>query len=457
LSSITEIIAGFCKDFSFDDIPIGVVEKAKIYILDAIGAQLAGSRRKETKNLVNFFEQIGGKAESTLITSKAKIPMINAAFVNGEMTHDCGLDDVYPKASLHPASVVISSTLAAAEAEGASGSSYITAVVIGYDVMIRLGESIGPKILYNRGFHPTGICGAFGSAAAVGKILDLSKEKIVRSFGIAGSLVGGLMEFLSDGSTVKRLHSGNASRSGTLAVVLADIGYTGPYTVMEGKDGFFKAYAEKPDISVLTDFGKEFKIIQTGLKMYPCTRYIEPSLNIISDLQKKERIDYKNIEKVSIEIFDAAFPIVVDPLENKRRPVNDFAAQFSLPYNVAAAIVKGKLAREEYAPDVLQDKEILSLVDKIEIVEDAQMSKQYPELWPTRIAIQFKGGRKLVQEIPTAKGDPKNPVSLEEVIEKFSSLAKPVFDKERTDEIVDTIMNLEKISDMKKVGDLLRK
>jgi len=457
MNSITDVIARFCTEINFSNIPTEVIKKAKIHILDTIGVQLVGSRRKETQNLIDYFEQLGGKPESTLITSTSKIPMINAAFVNGEMIHDCGLDDVYPKASLHPASVVIPSSLAVAERQGVTGSSYITAVILGYDVMIRLGESIGPKVLYNRGFHPTGICGAFGSAAAVGKILNLSKEVLVRSFGIAGSFAGGLMEFLSDGSTVKRLHSANASKSGTLAVVLADMGYTGPYTIMEGKDGFFKAYAENPDISILTDLGKEFKIVGAGLKMYPCTRYIEPSVNIIFDLQKKERIYYKNIEKVTIEIFGAAFPIVVDPLENKRRPVNDFAAQFSLSYNVAAAIVRGKLTREEYAPEVLQNKEILNLVDKIEIVEDPQMSKQYPELWPTRITIQFKGGKKLVQEIPTAKGDPKNPVSLEEVIEKFCNLAKTVFDKERTNKIVDTIMNLEKISDMKKVGDLLRK
>ena len=279
------------------------------------------------------------------------------------------------------------------------------------------------------------------------------------ALGIAGSQAGGLQEYLSDGASVKRLHSAKASQSGVLSAVLAKLGYTGPYTVMEGKNGFLKAYSVEPNISILTtELRKEFKIMETGLKLYPCTRYIEPSINIIlGDLWENHQMDHRDIEKITIYIFDAAIPIVVEPLEEKRRPINAFSAQFSLPYNVAAAIVKGKLTREEYTPDTIKDKDILNLIDKIEVISDPEMSKQYPELWPTRIAIQFKGGKKLVQEIHTAKGDPKNPVTLDEVIEKFSNLAKPVFTKNRAEEIIETVLNLEKISDMKKVGDLLKK
>jgi len=456
--SVMYTIVSSCTEVNFADLPKEVVEKTKMHILDTIGAALAGSYRKETKNLVNLFEQWGGKPESTVITSKVKLPMVSAAFVNGEMIHDTGLDDIYPNASLHPASVVISSALAAAETKGESGASFITAVVLGYDIMMRIGESIGPKTLYNRGFHPTGICGAFGSTMAVGKLLGLSRDKLVKALGIAGSQAGGLMEFLSDGSSVKRLHPARASQSGVLSAVLADIGYSGPSTIMEGKNGFFKAYSEKLNTSnLLTNLGKEFKIMQTGLKLYPCTRYIEPSLNIISDLQKKHKIDYREIEEITIYIFNAAFPIVIEPLEEKRRPKNAFSAQFSLPYNVAAAIVKGRLTREEYTPNALKNKDITALTDKIKIISDPQMDKCYPELWPTRITIKTKKGGKLTGEVPTAKGDSQNPLSLKEVTEKFSNLAKSVFAEDRVEKIIKTVMNLEKINNISSLGGLLRK
>jgi 2-methylcitrate dehydratase PrpD len=453
--SAAETIARFCTKADFASLPKEVVEKTKIHILDGIGAALAGSCRQETRNLIQLAEEWGGKPESTLITSRSKVPMVNAALVNGEMSHDTGLDDVYPSAALHPASVVIPSAFAAAEKKGHGGPAFITAVVLGYDIMLRIGESIGPKALYHRGFHPTGICGPFGSVVAAGKLLGLDQDQFTRALGIAGSQAGGLMEFLSDGSSVKRLHPARASQSGALSAVLAEAGHSGPATVLEGSNGFFKAYADRPyDADLLAGLGMEFKIMQTGLKVHPCTRYIEPSLNIVSDLQKRHKIDYREIEEVTIHIFDAAFPIVVEPIEEKRRPQNAFSGQFSLPYSVAAALVKGRLT---YAVDALRSEEIAALTDKIRIIPDPEMSSRFPKWWPTRMTIQDRHGNVWVGEVPTAKGDPENFLSLDEVFEKFSGLARAVFPGDQVDRIMEAVMTLERVRDVSRLGDLLRR
>ncbi len=452
--SVADAIAKFCIGLNFKDLPSEVVNKAKIHILDAIGAAFAGSCREETKNLIHLAEEWGGKPESTLITSRSKVPMVNAALVNGEMSHDTGLDDVFPSAALHPAAVIFPSALAAAEKRGEGGPSFITAIVLGYDIMLRIGEDIGPKALYDRGFHPTGICGVFGSTVAVGKLLNLGREKLVRALGIAGSQAGGLMEFLSDGSSVKRLHPARASQSGALSAALAEIGFTGPSTVIEGKNGFYKAYSKDLHCSeLLAHLGKEFKIMQTGLKLYPCTRYIEPSLNIISDLRKRDKIDYREIEEVTIHIFDAAVPIVVEPLEEKRRPQNAFSGQFSLPYSVAVTLVMGRL---NYSADALKSKEIADLTDKIKIVPDPEMSRRFPKRWPTRMTIKTKQGALVAGEVPTAKGDPENFLSLAEVVDKFSGLARPLFPEDRVEKIIKTVMNLEEVNNVSSLGDLLK-
>jgi 2-methylcitrate dehydratase PrpD len=457
MDSITQNLARFCKKFSYGDLQKEVVEKAKFLILDAIGAQSAGSGRRETNSNIEYFSKLGGLPQSTLITSKLKIPMVNAAFANGEMNHDCGLDDLYPKSSLHPGSVVWPSAFSAADAYGVSGQELICAMVLGYEVMIRVADSIGPKVLYARGFHPTAIAGAFGSTMAVGKIMGLSEEKLIRALGIAASTAGGLMEFLSDGSTVKRLHSGFASHNGTLAAVLADMDFTGPYTAFEGKDGFFKAYANSPNISTLNDIGKDFCILQTGIKLFPATRYIEPSLNILTDLLMERKLDYKEIEKITVYIFDAAFPIVINPIEKKRRPVNDFAAQFSLPYNIAAMLVCGELTRKQYDDEAIHNKDILELTDKIDFVEDAELNKQYPAYWPTKLTIRLKNGETISKDIFTTKGDPANPATLDEEKEKFTQLATPVFGTSRVKQIIGTVMKLEELKNIHDLGNLLRR
>lgn len=458
MDTVSEIIVDFCREVEYEDLPKEVVEKTKLHILDCLGSAIAGSSRSETKKLISLVEQWSGDPQSSVINSRVRVPMVNAAFVNAEMVHDNGLDDLYIKASLHPASVIIPSALAAAEAGQKSGRTFIAGVVLGYEIMAKIGDSIGSKTLYERGFHPTGICGVFGSTVAVGKILDFSRSKFVNALGIAGSQAGGLMEFLSEGSTVKRLHSAMASQSGVLSAILADAGYTGPSTIIEGNTGFFKAYGNRANkMSLFFNEKDEFRIMQTSLKLYPCTGAIESAVNVVLDLKKNHQINHKDIGSITVYIYKAAFPIAVEPIQEKQRPRNSFSAQFSLFYNVATALVNGRLTRGEYTPSALENEEVRALINKINVIADPQMDKLYPEYQPTKITIKTKHGKEFTGDVSIPRGDPRNPLSFDEIVQKFTDLVEPTFGKDRTKKLLLTIIDLEKIDSLSLLGNLLLK
>ncbi|MBC7324163.1 MAG: MmgE/PrpD family protein, partial [Moorella sp. (in: Bacteria)] len=174
------------------------------------------------------------------------------------------MDDVSNEASLHPGVAVFPAALSAAQVNGCSGKDFLAAVVLGYEVMVRLGKALGPAKHYAQGFHPTGTCGVFGAVAAAGKIMDLSEEQLVSAFGIAGSQAAASMEFLSDGTWTKRLHPGWAAHSGLLAVFLAKKGFKGPSSILEGKSGFLRAYSPDPDYAKVTEnLGQSYAIMRT--------------------------------------------------------------------------------------------------------------------------------------------------------------------------------------------------
>ena len=196
---------------------------------------------------------------------------------NGTAFHSIEMDDVNNEASLHPGVVAFPTALSMADLAHVSGKDFIAAVVAGYDVIVRLGRALQPAEHYGRGFHPTGTCGAFGAAVVAGRLLGLQGDDFIHALGIAGSQTAGSMEFLAQGAWTKRLHPGWASHSGSWAALLARSGYTGPTTILEGRDGFLQAYSGNPDMSlVLQDLGDEYLITRTAIKPHACCRYVIP-------------------------------------------------------------------------------------------------------------------------------------------------------------------------------------
>lgn len=262
----------FVERLAFDDVPKKVIEEAKLHILDTLGVALAAYGMDFAQIMLEVSKGLGGPPESTVIGSGERLSAPNAALVNGTMAHGLDYDDMHREAALHLSAFAVPTALAVSEAQGKSGKSAIVGVVAGYEVGARLGLAASGRLLL-RGWHPTGVLGAFAAAAVTGSILALSAKQISTAMGIAGSQSSGLAQWIEEGSWTKRMHPGWAAHSGIIAVLLAQKGYDGPQRIYEGKMGLYNSYLGEGnfDLERLTQgLGSRWETRQICYKLYPC-------------------------------------------------------------------------------------------------------------------------------------------------------------------------------------------
>jgi 2-methylcitrate dehydratase PrpD len=339
---------------------------------------------------------------------------------------------------------------------GATGRSFIEATVLGYEVMIRLGRALGPENSYRRGFHPTGTCGIFGSSVATSKMLGLQDERIVSAMGIAGSQAAGSMEYLAQGAWTKRFHPGWAAHSGMIAAKLAQKGFQGPTSIIEGRDGFLYAYSNGADPSkVLEGIGSGFEILRTSVKPHACCRYMQPPIDAILKIVRENDLQPDRVEKVRLGILRAGVPLIADPIENKYRPQSVVDAQFSMPFGAAVALLYRKAGLEEFQLPNIRSEKVKQMMRCVECIEDPDLEKTFPRQWGGTAEIFTKDGKRYFTKIEYPKGDPENPLSWEEMIEKFHDLGSRVLTRGRRSKIVDQVRRLEEIRDFHKWSPLL--
>jgi 2-methylcitrate dehydratase PrpD len=375
---------------------------------------------------------------------------------NGTSSHAIEMDDVNNEASLHPGVVVFPAALATSEMVGETGKKFIEAVVLGYEVMIRLGKALGPENSYKRGFHPTGTCGPFGSSVAASKILGLGEKGLLSALGIAGSQAAGSMEYLAQGAWTKRFHPGWAAHSGMIAAQLARKGFRGPTSIIEGRDGFLHAYSNGADASkVLEGIGSGFEILRTSVKPHGCCRYMQPPIDAILKIVKENDLDPERVEKVTVGILRAGAHLIAEPLEEKYRPQSIVDAQFSMPFGAAVAVLYRKAGLREFHLSKIRSEEVKRMMRRVECVVDPDLDKTFPKQWCATAEILTKDGKRYFIKIEYPKGDPENPLTWEEMIEKFHSLSNGSLTKGRRIKIVDQVRGLEKIQDLQKWAPLL--
>ncbi|MEM3849036.1 MAG: MmgE/PrpD family protein [Zestosphaera sp.] len=236
-ANLVDQLAKFIYEVRYEDLPSEVVEKAKTCFLDYVGVALAGSRTEFGETITKFVKQLGGVGESTVIGDGSAVPSVNAAYVNGALVHIHELDDGHRVAMGHPGASVISAALAVGEKVNASGKELIEAIVVGYDIFIRMGVAVNPSH-FRRGFHTTSTCGVLSAAAAAGKLLGLNTDGLGNALGIAATQASGLMEVTRGESVIKPLQPARAAQSGVLSALLAQSGLTAPKTMLDGESGF---------------------------------------------------------------------------------------------------------------------------------------------------------------------------------------------------------------------------
>ncbi|MEK7219987.1 MAG: MmgE/PrpD family protein, partial [candidate division NC10 bacterium] len=411
MATISDQMAAFIYDTDYDAVSADALTIGKLCVLDWLGSVYAGKGSRPAVAMLLVAKSLGGNPEATLLPDGSQSSAYLAALVNAAASHVVEMDDLHTGSILHPAAPVIPAALAMAEREGASGRELLAAIVTGYEVAIRVGEAMGPS--HYQFWHTTGTCGTFGSAAAAGKILGLSKPELAMALGSAGTQAAGLWEFLVDGAMSKQLHPAKAAADGVLAALLAEQGFTAASRIFEGEKGFCRAMAKEPDLGRLTQGlgAGPLRILSTSFKAHAACYHIHSAIDAVLEIRRKHSIKAADVEKVQITLYPAA----LDLLE-KVEPQDPYAAKFNIPFCVATALVYGQVGLSAFTTDRLQDPKIQGVVERISLVRDPELGKAYPERWPAVAEITTRAGQTHAARIDFPRGDPKNPMTQEELI-----------------------------------------
>ena len=448
---ITQELAEFVCQMTYTDLPTEVIGKAKELLLDQLGAQLSCSKLPWSKIVYDCIKENAGiRGESTIVGYGLKTIPEDAAFVNASFGHGFEIDDIYVKGQLHAGSTVIPAAFAVGERENISGADLIVAITTGYDVMSRMGSATHPGPT----FHPTRALGPFGAAAATCKVLGIDNVKTTRSaLGIAGSFCGGLGEFGNTGGTEKRMHAGIASRGGITSAFLAQGGLEGPSAAIEGKKGFVKAFS--PDVynpeEITHNLGKEFKILDTGLKVHCCCAAVHAAMDAALKIRREHDIKPGEVEEIINETFALVIPLIGTIIE----PEDLSSMQFSAAFNIALALARGSAQFGDYTEDNRKDHEILSLARKVKLVVDEEMEGLYPDSQSAKLTVRLKDGSSYTEKVYYPKGTIKNPLTKEEIQDKFSNLASIVLPNSKVEQIIGLVDRLDELESIRALSPLL--
>lgn len=447
MATIAEQLASYVVKLRYEDLPAGVVSKARACILDHLGVAMRGATLPQVKPALKLVRELGGKPDSTLTYHGDKVAMPYAAYCNAIFGHSCEFDDALVGAG-HPGVCTIPVAMALAEKLGRSGKDVITAIVAGYEVTVQTGLPMHHALL-RKGWHPMKVHGIFGAAATAAKLLGLNELETANALAIAGSDSSGTMEYDQSGGEVKRFHAGMLARSGSQAALLAGAGLTGPLTIFEGKRGIFTLFGEgcAADLSHL---GREFSILKTVFKMYPAVGTHHSALDAVRQVMGEHKFSHQDIRAINVGVIDWA---VLHGCAIYR-PTDALSAQMSLPYSIGLRVVKGSNDISFYLdPQLWNDKTVLSVADKVKTSampiddDEAQLG--------ARVEIKLADGRKLEAYQPFFRGHPRNPPTQAELEAKFMELVSAVAPASQADRLRKEIGGLEQLTDLSTVRSLL--
>lgn len=436
-------LAKYIVSTKYEDLPQDVVSYTKLCILDYFGSAFAGSSKPPVKMIDELVRELGGEAQATLVTG-GESSVANVALVNGAASHVVELDDIHKASIIHAATVVIPAALAVAEWKDLSGKDFITAVVVGYEVSYRIGEAVSPSHYYY--WHNTATCGTYGSASAAAKLLGLNEEEIVHTLGSAGTQAAGLWEFIEDGAMTKQLHPGKAAMNGVISALLAQKGFTGARKILEGNRGFFKAMSDEFKVDKITNgLGKEFKIIENSYKVHASCRHTHHAMDLMINYKNESTVNPEEIERITVKTYQIAINIT-----DNDDPTTEYASKFSLQYCTALALLNGQGGLDQFNDQALWNEEIRSLMKRVDVQVDPEIDRLYPEKWGAVVDVHLKSGETITKKTDYPKGDPENPVTAVELLDKFMKLAYKLPENDR-ELFADKVMALESLENVKEL------
>lgn len=452
--TIAEELAGLVPGTT--ELPDATRDATALHMLDTLGCAVAALGLDKVPFVRAAYAERGVSGPSSVIGSADGMPADTAAMVNGALSHALDFDDTHAGSIVHVSAATVPVALALAEQLGSPGTEVLTATALGNEVSVRVGQAAGGDF-HARGFHPTGVCGIFGAVVTAGRLLGGDTAQVRNALGIAGSMAGGLLEFLADGSETKPLHPGWAAHAGINAMSLALHGGTGPGTVFEGDRGFFATYLHggTPDLDRITDgLGKQWLTEEIAFKPYPACHYVHAPLDALTEVVASHGLTAADIEEITALSDDTGIGLVLHPIEDKRAPRTAYDAKFSIPYAFGALLVHGHVGVETFTDAAITDTDVLAVASRV-----GYERRQYadrPDSFGGGVRVRTTDGRTFTHELRYQRGGPENPLTADDVLAKYAANASVSLDAADAGTLRAFILGLDAATDLEPLRVLRR-
>jgi len=454
----TETVSGkmarWAADLTFKQLSEEAVYQAKRFLLDSVGCALGGYKQHDVKIALEVLDEIAGPGNSSVIGTGKRVDPVSASLANALMIRCMDYNDIYWKQDPSHPSDIFPAAMACCERERSNGKELLVGLVLGHEFEMRLCEAAFPGVR-ERGWHHATLT-AFVSPIVAGRALSMRWEQIQHAIGISasrhctlGAVTAGKLTMMKN--TVDPL----ATQSGVLAALMAEKGYTGPEHVIDGKEGLTHCFGPEWKLNLLTDgLGESWRITQCGMKFFPTEALTHAPISAVLDLVKENDFRPEQIDKVQIRSLARAADILSDP--SKYDPRSKETADHSLPYVIAAAIVDRQVTPAQFEMKKIMDPTIRAQLKKVEVVADPEIEKVFPALQRVIVNISTSSDKNFTKQLDYPKGDPRNPLSDQEIEEKFAALAEGVLTGGAQKKLKDAIWALEKLESVSSLMTLMK-
>lgn len=448
-------LSNYLTELTFNDLPEEAVELEKRHLLDTLGCILYGTTTPWVRKVIDALEahEETGHSSVSVPTTGIKLPPARAALVNGTASHSMDYDDYCQDAGVHAGSAVVPAILSYAQSadQTVSGKKAITALAAGVEIAVRSGYGIGRGSLFD-GWHIAGWTDAFGGAATAGVLLDLDEERMAHALALAGTQGAGLMG-AAYGAEVKRFHMGKAAESGYLGAILAEQSFTGDTKIFQERwGGIGHTMSDDYDIPAITDeLGETYEFLsKLTFKPFPSVGQTHPPATAIKQIVEDNDLDPSGITDVRVRVTDTA----KEKAGWKFEPEGVMSAQGNMQYAIATYLVDGEIRIDAYTEEAIRRSEVLERIDDIEIVADSTLVEDdtgFNSRYKTTVEAETADGNIYSATVSTPPGFPENPMSDEELVNKFTEQAAYVLDDEDINAVVKFVMNLEEQDDFAEI------
>ena len=452
--TVTATMARFAANSQYKDLSADAVYQTKRFLLDSIGCALGGYQQHDVKIALEILDEIAGPGHATVIGTGKRIDPVSASLANALMIRCMDYNDIYWKQDPSHPSDIFPAAIACCERVRSNGEELILGLVLGHEFEMRLCEAAFPGIR-ERGWHHATLT-AFVSPIVAGRALHLTWEQIQHAIGISasrhctlGAVTAGKLTMMKN--TVDPM----ATQSGVLAALLAEKGYSGPEHVIDGKEGLTHVFKPEWKLGLLTEgLGESWRITQCGMKAFPTEALTHTPISAVLDLVKNNDLRPDDVAKVQIRSLARAADILSD--SSKYDPRTKETADHSLPYVIAAALVERQVTPVQFTMEKIMDPKILEQLNKVEVIADPEIERVFPALQRVIVQIQTRDGRAFHKQLDFPKGDPRNPLTDQEIEEKFAALADGVLSKGAQKRVKDAVWSLERVGSVSELMALMK-